>query len=99
MEDALEDADYEFKKISSFILTSRDKTDDPEILKYCQASISLIPDHFKDKIPKKYEEFLRETSYLSEYPFSLESSIENHRLLKRVLARHRRLSLTEKSFL
>ena len=50
MEDALEDTDYEFKTIMSFILTSRDKTNDPEILKYCEASISMVPDHFKDKI-------------------------------------------------
>ena len=99
MEDALEDADFEFKKITSFFLLLRTNNDDSEILRYCHSAERMVPDRLQEKIPKKYEEFLQQTSYLSKYPFSLESAIENHRLLKRVLARLRRLSLTEKSFL
>lgn len=37
-----------------------------------------------------YKEFLSHLDYVNNYPLGLESSIEHHRLMKRVLARHRR---------
>ena len=47
VEDELEDVHYEFKKITSFVLAFRDRTDDSKVLKYCEASLELIPDNFK----------------------------------------------------
>jgi hypothetical protein len=50
----------------------------------------MIPPALKSSVNQNYEEVLKRTGYLDEYPICLESSIEHNRLIKRAIARCRR---------
>lgn len=90
MEEEVEDAKKEFKQVAAYIGYVRKNTQDPAILRYCDASEEQIPANLKSIVKSNFEKVITATDYLTSYPVSLESSIEHNRLMKRAIARCRR---------
>ena len=89
MEDEVEDARKQFNLVAAYVSYTRKNTEDPKLLKYCDASEDMVPIHLRSTINSSFERVVTSThlKYLESYPVSLESSIEHNRLMKRAIAR------------
>ena len=47
MEDEVEDARKQFKIVAAYVSYTRKNTEDPQLLKYCDASEDMIPAHLQ----------------------------------------------------
>lgn len=90
MEQQVDSAKKQFKMVVAYIKYVRKNSQDPQIIRYCNASESLVPANLGAIYKSNFQAVLKNTGYLNDYPISLESSIEHNRLIKRSIARCRR---------
>lgn len=61
--------------------------------------MSSVPIDLQSEIPTKFNDYLNHLDYMQGYPLGLESIIEHHRLMKRIIARIKRLRISIKEFI